>query len=215
MDHLARHAVGKGRPEYRGPLRAFSLTPEHETDHDGTIIGRHSASQRPTASRPRTPVPKPASRPIQRAPASRRRTRRANSDVRGAASALRPPQPRPVTLAASAPPSSNAPPLRVIKCAQAIQRSSQLQRPQSRYVQAQLRCSSRASLPLTPQAGTPAATIGMRPATTLRTKTKSVNELLRAVGPPGLSYASSAATRPYRPEEALSRKRCERASSGR
>jgi hypothetical protein len=69
--------------------------------------------------------------------------------------------------------------------------------------------------PLNPAAGTPAATIGMRPATPLRTKAKSVNGLLRAVGSPGSSYASSAATRPYRPEEALSIKKCERASSGR
>jgi hypothetical protein len=37
-----------------------------------------------------------------------------------------------------------------------------------RCVRARLRCSSRASLPLTPQAGTPTATIGMRPATSLR-----------------------------------------------
>ena len=41
-------------------------------------------------------------------------------------------------------------------------------------VRARLRCSSRASLPLTPQAGTPTATIGMRPATSLQTKPKSV-----------------------------------------
>jgi hypothetical protein len=47
--------------------------------------------------------------------------------------------------------------------------------PPDRFVRARLRCSSRASLPLTPQAGTPTATIGMRPATSLRTKTKSVN----------------------------------------
>ena len=46
--------------------------------------------------------------------------------------------------------------------------------PPDRYVRARLRCSSRASLPLTPQAGTPTATIGMRPATSLRTKAKSV-----------------------------------------
>ena len=78
--------------------------------------------------------------------------------------------------------------------------------PPDRCVRARLRCSSRASPPLTPRAGTPTATIGMRPATSLRTKAKSVNGLLRAVGSPGFSYASSAATRPYRPEEALSRK---------
>ena len=47
-----------------------------------------------------------------RAPASRRRTRLAKSNVRGAASAPGPPQPRPVTLAASARSTSNAPPLR-------------------------------------------------------------------------------------------------------
>ena len=47
--------------------------------------------------------------------------------------------------------------------------------PPDRYVRARLRCSSRASLPLTPQAGTPTAIIGMRPATSLRTKTKLVN----------------------------------------
>ena len=47
--------------------------------------------------------------------------------------------------------------------------------PPDRFVRARLRCSSRASLPLTPQAGTPTATIGMRPATSLRTKTKLVN----------------------------------------
>jgi len=39
-----------------------------------------------------------------------------------------------------------------------------------RCVRARLRCSSRASLPLTRQAGTPTAIIGMRPATSLRTK---------------------------------------------
>ncbi len=70
------------------------------------------------------------------------------------------------------------------------------QRPRSRFVRARLRCSSRASLPLTPQAGTPTATIGMRPATSLRTKAKSVNRLLRAVGRRGFSYASSAARVP-------------------
>ena len=63
-------------------------------------------------------------------------------------------------------------------------------------VRARSRCSSRASLPLTPQADTPTATIGMRPATTLRTKTKLDSRLLRAVGSPRFSYASSAARVP-------------------
>ena len=68
--------------------------------------------------------------------------------------------------------------------------------------------------PLNPAAGTPAATIGMRPATSLRTKAKSVNGLLRAVGRRGFSYASSAARVPTA-LKMLSQKKCERASSGR
>ena len=71
----------------------------------------------------------------------------------------------PVTLAASARSTSNAPPLRDHEHQPRNQRQQNDARPQSRFVRAQSRCSSRASLPLTPQAGTPAATIGMRPAT--------------------------------------------------
>ena len=44
------------------------------------------ALQRAPASRPRTRIPQPPSRHVERAPASRRRTRLANSDVRGVAS---------------------------------------------------------------------------------------------------------------------------------
>jgi hypothetical protein len=123
------------------------------------------------------------------------------------------------------------PPSRLSRC---LLRSSHFQRPSAsrprthaakptpveprtlpdRFVRARLRCSSRASLPLTPQAGTPTATIGMRPATSLRTKTKSVNGLLRAVGSRGFSYASSAARVPTA-LKMLSQKKCERAFSGR
>ncbi len=102
----------------------------------------------------------------------------------------------PVTPAASARSTSNVPPLRDHERPPRNQRQQDHERPQSRYVRARLRCSSRASPPLTPRAGTPAATIGMRPATALRTKTKSVNGLLRAVGSRGFSYASSAARVP-------------------
>ena len=57
----------------------------------------------------------------------------------------------PVTLAASARPSSNVPPLRDHERQQRSQRPQNHERPQSRYVRARLRCSSRASLPLTPR----------------------------------------------------------------
>jgi len=57
----------------------------------------------------------------------------------------------PVTLAASARPSSNVPPLRDHQRPARNQRPQNHERPQSRYVRARLRCSSRASLPLTPR----------------------------------------------------------------
>ena len=79
-----------------------------------------------------------------------------------------PPHPRPVTPAASARATSNAPPLRDHERPPRTQRPHNRDRPQSRFVRAQSQCSSRASLPLTRQAGTPTATIGMRPATPLR-----------------------------------------------
>ena len=83
-----------------------------------------------------------------------------------------------------------------------------------RFVRARLRCSSRASLPLTPQVGTPAATIGMRPATSLRTKAKSVKGLLRAVGSPGFSYALRHCPRPSHSVDALSSRTSPRSRSG-
>ena len=133
---------------------------------------------------------------FQRAPASRHRIRPDNSDVRGAASAPGSPPPSACHAGcfrslhverhtASRPRAPAAKPTPV-----------EPRTPPDRFVRARLRCSSRASLPLTPQAGTPTATIGMRPATSLRTKTKSVNGLLRAVGRFGFSYASTPARVP-------------------
>ena len=81
-----------------------------------------------------------------------------------------------------------------------------------RFVRARLRCSSRASLPLTPQAGTPTATIGMRPATSLRERQ---SQLMDSFGPSGVVGSP---TRPPLPaSQPLCRcslkKRCERAST--
>ena len=87
--------------------------------------------------------------------------------------------------------------------------------PPDRFVRARLRCSSRASLPLTPQAGTPTATIGMRPATSLRTKTKLVNTTPSGCRASWVLLRVQRCPRPYRPENALSIKKCERAFSGR
>jgi len=84
-----------------------------------------------------------------------------------------------------------------------------------RFVRAQSRCSSRASLPLTPQAGTPTAIIGMRPATPLRTKTKLVDTTPSGCRASWVLLRVQCCPRPYRPENALSRKKCERAFSGR
>ena len=102
------------------------------------------------------------------ASASRRRTRLHNSDVRGAASAPGPPS----TPACHAGcfrsfhierATASRPRMRAAKPTPVEPRTLP-----DRYVRARSRCSSRASLPLTPQAGTPTATIGMRPATSLR-----------------------------------------------
>ena len=84
--------------------------------------------------------------------------------------------------------------------------------PPDRFVRARLRCSSRASLPLTPQAGTPTATIGMRPATSLRERQ---SQLMDSFGPSGVVGSP---TRPPLPaSQPLCRcslkKRCERAST--
>ena len=87
--------------------------------------------------------------------------------------------------------------------------------PPDRFVRARLRCSSRASLPLTPQAGTPTATIGMRPATSLRTKAKSVELTPSGCRASWVLLRVQRCPRPYRPENALSMKECERAFSGR
>ena len=130
-----------------------------------------------------------------------------DSNVRGAASAPGLPHPRPVTLAASARSTSNAPPLRDHERTSRNPRQQNRARPQSRFVRARLRRSSRASLPLTPQAGTPTATIGMRPATPLRTKTKLVkltpsgcrksSVLLRVQRCPRPSYSVDALSRKH------------------
>jgi hypothetical protein len=87
-----------------------------------------------------------------------------------------------------------------------IERQSRNQRPQDRCVRARLRCSSRASLPLTPQAGTPTATIGMRPATSLRTKAKSVETTPSGSRKSWVLLRVQRCPRPYRPENALSKK---------
>ena len=84
-----------------------------------------------------------------------------------------------------------------------------------RCVRARLRCSSRASLPFSPQARTPTAIIGVRPATSLRTKTKSVDTTPSGCRVSRVLLRVQCCPRPYRPENALSRKRCERAFSGR
>ena len=84
-------------------------------------------------------------------PLARLGTRNHNSHVRGSASAPGSPQPHPVTLAASARTTSNAPPLRDHERPPRNQRQQSHERPQSRFVRARLRCSSRASLPLTPR----------------------------------------------------------------
>ena len=78
--------------------------------------------------------------------------------------------------------------------------------PPERFVRARLRCSSRASLPLTPQAGTPTATIGMRPATALRTKAKSVKTTPSGCRASWVLLRVQCCPRPYRPENALSKK---------
>ena len=127
-------------------------------------------------------------------------------DVRGAASAPGPLQPRPVTLAASARSTSNAPPLRATNAQPRNQRQQNHERPRSRCVRARLRCSSRASLPLTPQAGTPTATIGMRPATPLRTKAKSDETTPSGCRTSWVLLRVQRCPRPYRPENALSRR---------
>ena len=76
--------------------------------------------------------------------------------------------------------------------------------PPDRYIRARLRCSSRASLPLTPQAGTLTATIGMRPATSLRTKTKLVKTTPSGCRASWVLLRVQCCPRPYRPENALS-----------
>ena len=98
----------------------------------------------------------------------------------------------------------NAPPLRVIECNWRNQRLAPSHAQLS--VRARLRCSSRASLPLTPQAGTPTATIGMRPATSLRTKTKLVNTTPSGCRASWVLLRVQCCPRPYRPEDALSKK---------
>ena len=167
------------------------------------------------ASRRRTRIPKPASRHVQRAPASRRRTRLHNTDVRGAASA--PGSPLPPACHAGCfrschilRPSASRPRTPAAKPTPVEPRA-----PPDRFVRARLRCSSRASLPLTPQAGTPTATIGMRPATALRTKTKLEKTTPSGCRESWVILRVQRCPRPYRPEEALSIKKCERASSGR
>ena len=178
-------------------------------------FGRRSASQRPTASRPRTPVPKPASRHVQRAPASRRRYALTKSNVRAQPARQRPAQPPPVTLAASLVPVRTPHRFAIIERPPRNQRPQQFQRPRSRCVRARLRCSSRASLPFSPQAGTPTAIIGMRPATSLRTKTKLVDTTPSGCRASWVLLRVQCCPRPYRPENALSIKKCERAFSGR
>jgi len=131
-----------------------------------------------------------------RAPASRRRTRLANSDVRGAASAPGPPQPRPVTLAASARATSNAPPLRVNGCAPRNQGPQQFQRPQiATFGRSHDAVVAPASLSPNRLARL------LQPlecALPLRSgqRQSQLKRLLRAVGRLGFSYASSAARGP-------------------
>ena len=168
-------------------------------------FGCLSASQRPTASRPRTRIPIPTSPAVQRPPASRRRIRLAKSNVREQSARQSPLHPPPVTLPASLVPvrlslrfapsnarretnasrTSNAPrPLR----------SGAITMQQSRQP------------PFNPTGWHACCNHWNAPCHFASDKDQVRIRLLRAVGRRRFSYASSAATRPYRPEEALSKK---------
>ena len=86
------------------------------------------------------------------------------------------------------------------------QRRQNHERSRSRFVRARLRCSSRASLPLTPQAGTPTATIGMRPATSLRTNAQSVETTPSGFRESWVFLRVQCCPRPSHSVDALSRK---------
>ena len=102
----------------------------------------------------------------------------------------------PVTLAASARSTSNAPPLRDHERAPRNQRQQNHERPQSRFVRARLRCSSRASLPLTPRLARLLQQLECALPLRSGQRQSQLNGLLRAVGSRGFSYASSAARVP-------------------
>ena len=122
-----------------------------QRDVVGAAAHAQEFNQHTTGATSTTPPRSQPALAFDSAPASRRRYAITKSNVREQSARQSPRHPPACHAACFARPSSHAPPLRVIERPPRNQRPQQFQRPRSRYVRAQTRCSSRASLPLTPR----------------------------------------------------------------